>query len=69
MMKVKIFMELLSEMPELERKMNRFMKDKHIVGIHQSVCCGTCSCDSKKIIMTVLYYEHYCHTYCNTCFK
>ena len=50
---------------EVERRVNRFAKTVHVVGIKQSVCCEPAVCEpaSPTVIVTVLYYEHCEHRF------
>lgn len=68
-MKIKIFSG--NCIAEVEKKVNRFIDDKHVVGIKQSVCCDECKENKKvdRIIITVMYYDYYHNSYCDISFK
>ena len=64
-MKIKIFSGSISELAALERKVNHFILDKHVVEIKQSACCEDCK---DNIIISVMYYDCFHYPYCNTKF-
>ena len=67
-MKIKIFSGLQCE---VEKKINRFIEDKYVVGMHQSICCKENNCNENNNVITisVLYHDHYHNTYCKSYFK
>lgn len=70
-MKIKIFTG--KNIADVEKKVNCFISNKHVVGIKQSICSGKykgCESSNKCIIVviTVMYHDFYHNKYCDASF-